>query len=70
MTEQQARETDRERRRALFREIQLIMVEQLPLIPVASRHIPVAADKRIGNYRPSPLPPFSLWNAEELFVKQ
>lgn len=67
---QQARETDRERRRAQFREIQLIMAEQLPLIPVASRHIPVAADKRVGNYRPSPLPPFSLWNAEELFLKQ
>ena len=46
------------------------MAEQLPLIPVSSRHIPVAADRRVGNYRPSPLPPFSLWNAEELFVKQ
>jgi peptide/nickel transport system substrate-binding protein len=67
---QQARETDRERRRVIFREIQLIMAEQLPLIPVSTRHIPVAASKRIGNYRPSPLPPFSLWNAEELFVKQ
>ena len=66
----QAREADRERRRALFREIQLIMAEQLPLIPVASRHIPVAAARQVGNYRPSPLPPFSLWNAEELFVKQ
>ncbi|MCA1615992.1 MAG: ABC transporter substrate-binding protein [Acidobacteria bacterium] len=70
LTAQQARETDRERRRALFREIQLIMAEQLPLIPVASRHIPTAAGKQVGNYRPSPLPPFSLWNAEELFVKQ
>ncbi len=65
----QAREADRERRRDLFREIQLIMAEQLPLIPVASRHIPVAAGKQVGNYRPSPLSPFSLWNAEELFVR-
>ena len=70
LTAQQARETDRERRHAQFREIQLIMAEQLPLIPVSSRHIPVAADKRIGNYRPSPLSPFSLWNAEQLFLKQ
>ena len=66
----QARETDHERRRQLFREIQQIMAEQLPVIPVASRHIPVAASPRVGNYRPSPLPPFSLWNAEELFIKQ
>jgi peptide/nickel transport system substrate-binding protein len=65
----QARETDTGRRRELFREIQRIMAEQLPIIPVSSRHIPVAAGPRVGNYRPSPLPPFSLWNAEELFVK-
>ena len=66
----QAREIDAARRRELFREIQKIMAEQLPIIPVASRHIPVAASPRVGNYRPSPLPPFSLWNAEELFLKQ
>jgi peptide/nickel transport system substrate-binding protein len=66
----QAREIDQARRREFFREIQLIMVEQIPILPVASRHIPVAASTRVGNYRPSPLPPFSLWNAEELFLKQ
>jgi peptide/nickel transport system substrate-binding protein len=70
LTAQQAHETDRERRRQAFSEIQKIMAEQLPLIPLVTRHIPVAANTRIGNYRPSTLPPFSLWNAEELFVKQ
>ena len=69
LTAAQARETDAARRRELFREIQQIMAEQLPIIPVSSRHIPVAASPRVGNYRPSPLPPFSLWNAEELFLK-
>ncbi|HEX8459535.1 MAG TPA: ABC transporter substrate-binding protein [Pyrinomonadaceae bacterium] len=66
----QAHEVDRERRRAIFRDIQMLMAEQLPLIPIVTRHIAVAANTRVGNYRPSPLPPFSLWNAEELFVKQ
>lgn len=70
LSAQQSRETDRARRTQDFHEIQQIMSEQLPLIPLVSRHIPVAANARIGNYRPSPLPPFSLWNAEELFVKQ
>jgi peptide/nickel transport system substrate-binding protein len=70
LTTRQAHEVDRERRRAIFRDIQLLMAEQLPLIPIVTRHIAVAANNRIGNYRPSPLPPFSLWNAEELFVKQ
>jgi peptide/nickel transport system substrate-binding protein len=70
LTEQQAHEVDRERRRAIFREAQLLMAEHLPIIPVVTRHIAVAANTRLGNYRPSPLPPFSLWNAEELFVRQ
>lgn len=65
----QAHEIDRDRRRAIFRDIQLLMAEQMPLIPIVTRHIAVAATPRVHNYRPSPLPPFSLWNAEELFVK-
>lgn len=69
LTARQAHETSRESRRDIFNQIQRIMAEQLPLIPVVTRHIPVAASARVGNYRPSPLPPFSLWNAEELFVK-
>ena len=70
LTTRQAHEVDRERRHAIFRDIQLLMAEQLPLIPIVTRHIAVAANTRVGNYRPSPLPPFSMWNAEELFVKQ
>jgi peptide/nickel transport system substrate-binding protein len=70
LSARQAHEVDRERRHAIFRDIQLLMAEQLPLIPIVTRHIAVAANTRVGNYRPSPLPPFSLWNAEELFVKQ
>jgi peptide/nickel transport system substrate-binding protein len=66
----QAHEVDRERRHAIFRDIQLLMAEQLPLIPIVTRHIAVAANPRIRNYRPSALPPFSLWNASELFVTQ
>ncbi|MGI9104644.1 MAG: ABC transporter substrate-binding protein, partial [Pyrinomonadaceae bacterium] len=70
LTAQQAHEVDRERRRAIFRDAQLLMAEHLPMLPVVTRHIAVAANTRLGNYRPSPLPPFSLWNAEELFVRQ
>src|ERR1041384_3280462 len=70
LTAQQAHESDPARRRAIFHEIQAIMAAQLPLIPIVTRHIPVAANTRLGNYRPSPLPPFSLWNADELYVRQ
>lgn len=66
----QARERDAQRRAVVFREIQQILVEQLPVIPIVTRHITTAANTRVGNYRPSPLFPYSLWNAEELFVRK
>ncbi len=66
----QARERDTQRRAAVFREIQQILVDQLPVIPIVTRHITSAANTRVGNYRPSPLFPYSLWNVEELFVRK
>jgi peptide/nickel transport system substrate-binding protein len=66
----QARETNPDRRRAAFDEIQRILAEQSPVIPIVARHVSVAANQRVGNYSPSAIIPFSLWNAEELFVRQ
>jgi peptide/nickel transport system substrate-binding protein len=66
---EQSRETNLERRRASFREIQAILAERLPVIPLAARHLTAAANRRVGNHRPSALLPYSLWNAEELFVR-
>jgi peptide/nickel transport system substrate-binding protein len=66
----QARETNPDRRRAAFNEIQRILAEQLPVIPIVARHISVAANQRVGNYSPSAIFPYSLWNAEELFIRQ
>ncbi|GAC1446230.1 MAG: ABC transporter substrate-binding protein [Pyrinomonadaceae bacterium] len=66
----QAREQNAERRKAIFRDAQMILAEQLPVIPIVARHISTASNTRIGNYRPSPIFPFSLWNADELFVKK
>jgi peptide/nickel transport system substrate-binding protein len=66
----QARDANPDRRRAAFNEVQQILAEQLPLIPIVARHVSVAANQRVGNHRPSALLPFSLWNAEELFTVQ
>lgn len=65
----QGHETDQQRRLASFKEVQSIMAEQLPAIPITARHIIAAANSRIGNYRPSNILPFSMWNADEFFVK-
>ncbi|MGH9752142.1 MAG: ABC transporter substrate-binding protein [Blastocatellia bacterium] len=66
----QARETNPDRRRAAFHEIQRIIAEQLPVIPIVARHTTTAANQRVGNCRPSAIPPYSLWNAEELSVRR
>ncbi|HUQ31360.1 MAG TPA: ABC transporter substrate-binding protein [Pyrinomonadaceae bacterium] len=67
---EQAHELDPARRKAIFRDIQAIISEQLPIIPIVARHFTSAANTRVGNYRPGTILPFSLWNADELFVKQ
>lgn len=66
----QAHEREGERRKAIFRDIQIILAEQLPVIPIVARHIISAANTRVRNYRPSTIVPYSLWNAEELFVNK
>lgn len=70
LLQSQAHERDAGRRKALFRDAQLILAEQLPVIPIAARHIIAASNTRVRNYRPSTIVPYSLWNAEELFVNQ
>jgi peptide/nickel transport system substrate-binding protein len=67
---EQSAESDPQKRAALFGEIQQIMAEQLPVIPVVARHIVTAAHIKIGNHSPSPIFPYSLWNADQLFIKQ
>jgi peptide/nickel transport system substrate-binding protein len=67
---EQAGEADAKKRATIFHEIQKIMAEESPVVPVVSRHIVAAANTRVGNYTPSVIFPYSLANADELFVKQ
>lgn len=66
----QAREGDTQKRAAIFNEIQRIMADETPVVPVVARHIVSAVNTRIGNYSPSAIFPYSIWNADELFVRQ
>jgi peptide/nickel transport system substrate-binding protein len=66
---QQAQETDAENRKQIFFQIQSIMAEEMPIIPIVSRHIVSGADPKIGNLSPSSILPFSMWNADMLYIK-
>jgi peptide/nickel transport system substrate-binding protein len=67
---EQARESDPAKRKSKFYEIQRIVADASPVIPIVTRHVVSAANSRVGNFSPSPLFPYSMWNAEELFIKQ
>jgi peptide/nickel transport system substrate-binding protein len=65
-----AEDPDREARKRTFNEIQSIMAEETPVISIVSRHVVLAANSRVGNFVPASFLPYSLWNAERLFVKE
>lgn len=66
---EQASESDPGKRKSEFFEIQRIVADALPVIPIVTRHVVSAANSRVGNFSPSPMFPYSMWNADELFIK-
>jgi peptide/nickel transport system substrate-binding protein len=66
---EQASESDPGKRKSEFHEIQRIMADASPVIPIVTRHVVSAASSRVGNFSPSPMFPYSMWNADELFIK-
>jgi peptide/nickel transport system substrate-binding protein len=60
----QAQEMDHAARKKTFDEIQAVMADEMPLVPhrLASRDHRV--NQRVGNYVPSSILPFSMWNAD------
>jgi peptide/nickel transport system substrate-binding protein len=67
---EQVSESDPGKRKSKFYEIQRIVADESPVIPIVMRHVVSAANSRVGNFSPSPMFPYSMWNAEELFIKQ
>lgn len=58
---------DGARRKALYDRVQAIVAEQLPIIPLVSPNVVVAAKRSLGNLRPAVLDHYTLWNADVLF---
>ncbi len=65
----QAIEPDRTKRAEIFNRIQMIMADEMPIIPIVARHIIIGANKRVGNLYPAVMLPYSLWNTDELFIR-
>jgi peptide/nickel transport system substrate-binding protein len=58
----------RERKR-MYDRVQTIVAEQLPFIFLAAPHILVGARADLGNFQPSVLDHYTLWNVERMFLR-
>jgi peptide/nickel transport system substrate-binding protein len=67
LMEQQLTTMNYKKRKATYDRAQEIIADQLPLICLVSPNIPVAAKNDLGNFQPAILPPYALWNAEQLY---
>jgi peptide/nickel transport system substrate-binding protein len=70
LMDEQSTESIAAKRREKFNEVQKIFAEQLPMIPLMTRHFISGGRVGLGNYRSSFILPRSLWNADEIFWKK
>src|SRR4030095_11786635 len=69
LMEQQLITLDSRERKRLFDRVQAIVAEQLPFIFLAAPHILVGARADLGNFQPSVLDHYTLWNVERMFFR-
>jgi peptide/nickel transport system substrate-binding protein len=69
LMQQQMITLDYAKRKQLYDRVQQLISEQLPFIFLATPDVLVAADSRVGNFRPAILDPCTLWNVEELYIR-
>jgi peptide/nickel transport system substrate-binding protein len=56
-------------RKRLYDRVQEIEARETPIVSLLSPNVLVVARRRVGNFRPAVLDHYTLWNAEELFLR-
>jgi peptide/nickel transport system substrate-binding protein len=69
LMEQQLTATTYSQRKKLYDRVQEILVENQPMIFLASPDVLVGAKNSVGNFHPAVLEPYVLWNVEQLYVR-
>jgi len=57
------------KRKQLYDRAQQLIAENLPFIFLGTPNILAGANARVGNFHPAVLDPYTLWNADELYVR-
>jgi peptide/nickel transport system substrate-binding protein len=68
LMQQQMVTLDYARRKKLYDRAQQLIAENLPFIFLGTPNILAGANNRVGNFHPAVLDPYTLWNADELYV--
>jgi peptide/nickel transport system substrate-binding protein len=69
LMQQQMVTLDYAKRKQLYDRVQQLISENVPFIFLATPNILAGADARVGNFHPALLDPYTLWNADELYVR-
>ncbi len=69
LMQQQMVTLDPVKRKQLYDRAQQIIAENLPFIFLGTPNILSGANARVGNFHPALLDPYTLWNADELYVR-
>ncbi len=69
LMQQQMVTLDYTRRKQLYDRAQQLIAENLPFIFLGTPNILACADRRVGNFHPAVIDPYTLWNADELYVR-
>lgn len=69
LMQQQIVALDYAKRKQLYDRVQQLISENVPFIFLATPNILAGADARVGNFHPALLDPYTLWNADELYVR-
>jgi peptide/nickel transport system substrate-binding protein len=69
LMQQQMVTMDYTKRKKLYDRVQQLISENLPFIFLASPDVLVGAKAQVGNFRPAVLDHYTLWNADELYLR-
>jgi peptide/nickel transport system substrate-binding protein len=69
LMQQQMITLDYQKRKRLYDRVQQLIAENLPFIFLATPNILVSAGAQVGNFHPAVLDHYTLWNADQLYVR-
>ena len=69
LMQQQMVTLDYARRKQLYDRAQQLIAENLPFIFLGTPNILAGANANVGNFHPAVLDPYTLWNADQLYVR-